>query len=497
MGSRALVIGSGVAGLTAGIILAKAGYRVCVLEGHTTPGGLLQVYSRKGCTIPTGVHAVSAMAPGEPLWRYFKYLGVLDTVEWQAMDPEGFITYSFPGMEFSFPSDRQACKARLIEAFPKECAAIRTYFSDMASTVAQFPLYNLDPAIRPQSSESFTVTLSAYLASITDCEPLRSILSALNPFLGVKPDECPLAAYFLMMDSFLGGAYRVNHAQTPLADALIDALGKAGGILRTRAPVVAVLHAGGKVRGVRLEDGEEIGADQVIYTGHPKALYGLCGDGVFRPAFVRRIEEAPDTPGMVGVGVAWHGDDCPVSRRDMMLYNSWDTGSHYDCRLLSNTREPLSVYWAGAISDSGGPCSTVALSFSPFEEWAGWANSVTGRRPDDYYEAKRSAAERIMTMLERRWPDQASTMSIVDVFTPLSLRDFTRSPRGSAYGQKKSVSGLRHGWLSPVTRLKGLILAGQSIVMPGILGSVTSSVAACAAILGRDGLVQRIIEETQ
>lgn len=497
MGSQALVIGSGVAGLTAGIILAKAGYGVCVLERHHTPGGLLQVYSREGCTIPTGVHAVSAMAPGEPLWRYFKYLGVLDTVEWQAMDPEGFITYFFPGMEFSFPPNRQACQARLVEEFPKERTAIRTYFSDMASAVAQFPLYNLDQATRPQLSESLTVTLNAYLASITDCGPLRSILSALNPFLGVKPDECSLAAYFLMMDSFLGGAYRVNHARTPLADALIDALGKAGGVLRTRAPVAAVLHAGGQVRGVRLEDGEEIDADQVIYTGHPKALHGLCGDGVFRPAFVRRIEEAPDTPGVVGVGVAWHGDDCPVSRRDMMLYNSWDTGAHYDSRLLSNTQEPLSIYWAGAMPDSGGPCSTVALSFSPFEEWAGWANSFTGKRPEVYYEAKRVAAERIMTMLEEKWPDQASAMSVVDVFTPLSLRDFTGSPRGSAYGQKKSVSGIRHGWLSPVTRLTGLTLAGQSVVMPGILGSVTSSVAACAAILGGDELMQRILKETQ
>lgn len=88
-------------------------------------------------------------------------------------------------------------------------------------------------------------------------------------------------------------------------------------------------------------------------------------------------------------------------------------------------------------------------------------------------------------------------MSVVDVFTPLSLRDFTRSPRGSAYGMKKSVANLRQGRLSPMTRLKGLLLAGQSVVMPGVLGSVISGVAASCAVLGHGNLIREIVKETE
>lgn len=497
MDSQALVIGSGAAGLTAGIILAKAGYRVCVLEQHSVPGGLLQVYHRGGCTIPTGVHTVSAMAPGQVLWRYFKYLGVLDTVEWQEMDPEGFITYVFPEMTFSLPPNRAAFESRLTEVFPQERPAIRTFLSDMASAVAQYPLYNLDPEHEHPFSDSLAVPLEQYLASLTDSGPLRAILSALNPSLGVSPRECPLFAYLLVLDSFLKGAYRVIQHRTPLAEALVDTLEKAGGIVKTDASVCAVRHEGGKVRGVRLEGGEEIDAGLVVYTGHPKALAGLCGDGAFRPAYVRRIEETPDTPGIVGVGIRWQGAGCPASSRDIMFYSSWDTGAHYDGRLLSDSQEPPAVYWAGSMAGSDGVSSTVALSFSPFDEWATWSGSVTGRRPDAYYQAKEGAAQRILDVLRRKWPDEASKMSIVDVFTPLSLRDFTGSPRGSAYGMKKSVANLRQGRLSPMTRVKGLLLAGQSVVMPGVLGSVISGVAASCAVLGHGNLIREIVKETE
>jgi phytoene dehydrogenase-like protein len=37
--SDIIVIGAGIGGLTAAALLARAGYRVLVLEGHIEPGG--------------------------------------------------------------------------------------------------------------------------------------------------------------------------------------------------------------------------------------------------------------------------------------------------------------------------------------------------------------------------------------------------------------------------------------------------------------------------
>ncbi len=71
-----IVIGSGIGGLTAAIILLKLGYQVTVIEKNLLPGGLMRSYLREGITCPVGVHYVGSLDGGQPLRRMFDYLGV-------------------------------------------------------------------------------------------------------------------------------------------------------------------------------------------------------------------------------------------------------------------------------------------------------------------------------------------------------------------------------------------------------------------------------------
>jgi all-trans-retinol 13,14-reductase len=84
----------------------------------------------------------------------------------------------------------------------------------------------------------------------------------------------------------------------------------------------------------------------------------------------------------------------------------------------------------------------------------------------------------------------------LDSFTPLTFRHYTNSPTGSGYGLKKSISGLRLGHLTAKTRIRNLFLAGQSVIMPGFLGSIVSGISAAAAILEPADLVSQIQKET-
>src|SRR5665648_248385 len=103
-----VIIGSGVSGLTAALILAKEGRRVLVLEQHSRPGGLMQNFRRGSLVFPTGVHRLGALDKGQILWRYFKYLGVLDNLDLVRMSPEGFEEYCFPGLRFRVPHGHEA-----------------------------------------------------------------------------------------------------------------------------------------------------------------------------------------------------------------------------------------------------------------------------------------------------------------------------------------------------------------------------------------------------
>jgi len=61
---KALVIGSGIGGLSTAILLAKLDYRVTVIEGSASPGGLMRGYSRQGVDCPVGVHYLGALGRG-------------------------------------------------------------------------------------------------------------------------------------------------------------------------------------------------------------------------------------------------------------------------------------------------------------------------------------------------------------------------------------------------------------------------------------------------
>jgi len=267
-----VVVGSGVGGMTAAIVLAKEGRRVLVVEQHGRPGGLMQVYPRGDCCFPTGVHCVGSLAEDQILWRYLKYLGVLDRVRLARLDDAGIAEYVFPEMRFVVPRGPEAFQARLLEQFPSEEAAIRRFFDDMRQVVARFPLYHLEaraerlpPGIEAQS-------LKSYLDRLTDSQPLKAILTAINPLYGIDPAECPLHVHWLVLDSVLNSSWRFDQAAMPLADAFVDALGAAGGAVRCGACVDRIESSGGSVRGVRLADGERIEAQVVVFTGHPKQL---------------------------------------------------------------------------------------------------------------------------------------------------------------------------------------------------------------------------------
>ena len=495
----AIIIGSGVGGMTAGLLLRKEGMRVLVLEQAAELGGLLRVFRRGGCVFPTGVHCLGSLAPGQILWRYLRYAGVLDRVHLVQMDADGFEDYRFPDLDFRVPSDAGRFRQRLLERFPSERSAIDRFFADMRRVVGHFALYNLPGALEESPTELDVQPLQAYLDDLTSSAELKAILTAANPLYGVEPAACPLYVHFLVLDSMLNSAWRVAENRTPLADAFVAALKAAGVDARASARVVAVEQDAGAVRGVRLESGEAISGRLVVFTGHPRQLAELCGSGL-RPAYVNRIAEMPETPGLFGVCLAWKNERSPFARSDVIVYNSLNTGRQYDQEsVLSGGELPHMVYCHGSAEPSGGGYSVVGLCALSARELQPYWHTRLGARSPEYRAAKQGLAERIAAriaaMIAERWPESAADARIVDSFTSLTFRDYTLTPEGSAFGIKKQVNAVRSR-IAAATRIKGLYLAGQNLVLPGVLGTVISSVDACGVILGRQYLVDKIVKET-
>ncbi|MEM1368209.1 MAG: NAD(P)-binding protein, partial [Cyanobacteria bacterium P01_H01_bin.15] len=61
---RVLVVGAGIAGLTAGALLAKRGFPVKVYEQALVPGGCASTFKRRGFTFDVGATQVAGLEPG-------------------------------------------------------------------------------------------------------------------------------------------------------------------------------------------------------------------------------------------------------------------------------------------------------------------------------------------------------------------------------------------------------------------------------------------------
>ena len=87
---KVIIIGSGLGGLSCGVILARHGYQVTVLEQATQVGGCLQCFSRRGGKFETGMHFIGSAGEGQTLDRLLNYLEVKPDITLSQLDPTAY-----------------------------------------------------------------------------------------------------------------------------------------------------------------------------------------------------------------------------------------------------------------------------------------------------------------------------------------------------------------------------------------------------------------------
>ena len=148
---RVIIIGSGMGGLSCGVVLAKNGYQVTVLEQAAQPGGCLQCFSRRGARFETGMHFVGSARKGQTLDRLLQYLEIKQDILLSPLDTDGYDVVSLEGQRFRFANGREAFIKQMATYFPHQRHQLEQYF-DIVQRVAQASaLHSQTSPLRPQS----------------------------------------------------------------------------------------------------------------------------------------------------------------------------------------------------------------------------------------------------------------------------------------------------------------------------------------------------------
>ncbi|WFS63847.1 NAD(P)/FAD-dependent oxidoreductase [Pseudodesulfovibrio thermohalotolerans] len=481
-----IVVGGGISGMTAALLLARSGARIALAEAFPRLSPTVRGFRRGGVQFDTGLHYVGGLGDGHPLDVYFKHLGIAPLIGKKPYRLEGFDRFVAEpsGRSYAVPSGFEACKAYLNRCFPAETVAIECYLDAVDRNIATSPFLNFTrPFDLNGTLHGETTTLRTFLDDLTDNEELKAVLSFHTLLYGVPPEDALFSTHALVAGSYLLSTHGVEGGGHALVRAFETRLAEAGVDVFLGHSVRSVgIDAERRVTGVVLDDGREFAAPSCLWTAHPRGLIEATPDAAFRPAFKKRLALLEDTASalmLFGVSEALIPS---LDGQNVILWPGRSLSD--DLKGVLPVQESMIFLSASEDPGSGkmGVTAIVSQAFSPF---APWADSLPASRPEDYRQRKAELLYSFEREVFRRMPELSETVRFVQGATPLTFRDFCAAPSGSLYGLCHSINQFNP---APVTKVEGLTLAGQGIVAPGILGAVISAYLTCGIILGHESL---------
>lgn len=492
---KCIVIGSGLGGLSTGVILAKNGYEVIVLEQAKQIGGCLQCFWRNGVKFETGMHFVGSLDDGEVLSNYFNFLGIKDKVEVSRMDTSSYNTISLNGERFSIANGHEQMIESLSERFPNEKDNLRRFWQLVDTVAQESPYYDLNRIDRNAQLDLrlFTTSINEVINEVISDPILRNVLVGDMSLYAAQRDRTPFSTYAFVSNFYNRSAFRIVGGSDNIAKALAEVIKSNGGKIYTGCRVVRAHCDNGLVTRVELENGESFEGDVFISDVHPMQLSSMFTGKELRPSFYSRIESIKNTPSVFSLFLKFKQGAMPYMNTNFYGYSC---KSPWDMENYDDTTWPRGYLYMHHCHEKEQKFakSGVILAYMLADELSEWTQTTIGKRGESYEVFKRNKAEKLLDAVERDFPELRLYIEEYYTATPLTYRDYTMSPGGSMYGMAKDLTLGLAGRVSYKTKLPNFYLVGQNINAHGILGVMVGTLNVCSALLGEDVIRNQMLE---
>ncbi len=468
-----VIIGAGIAGLSAGPLLAQAGYRVTILEAHTYPGGCAGTFYHKGYRFDAGATVAGGFQHNGPHSLLGQQLGI----DWpvHSSDPAWFV--HLPNCPIPVSRDMQAVHEIFPESIPfwTEQTALADIGWSLSAQGLPWP---------PQSWAELRQLIKVGIANFPrDLQLLpyafRNVYDWLkqhnlhhNPnFVRFIDGQLLISAQTTSrtanaiysataLDLARQGVYHVQGGMGGIAETLANKFAELGGDLRYRHRATRIRIENGKATGVYYRVGRHskeedfIACDFVVTNLTPWSLNALLGE--HSPHKLRR-EILKRQPGW-GAFVLHLGVDAP----------DLPTGLADHHQIIADMDSPLGegisvfVSLSPTWDKTRAPAGHRAVTVTTHTDMQVWWDLLEQDR-DAYEIRKQQYSERILNNIERAIPGFRSAIRLMLPGTPVTYQFYTLRHRGVVGGvPQTSLLGAR----GPQTGITNIRLVGDSI-FPG------------------------------
>ncbi|PID77004.1 MAG: phytoene dehydrogenase [Deltaproteobacteria bacterium] len=442
----AIIIGSGLGGLTTANRLAYCGHKVLLLEHHHQLGGLAAWFKRKEHIFDVSLHGFpyGMIKTCRKYWNKEIAASIVQLKNIVFDNPQFSLTTSFDKDDFT----------GILE---KKFRIPRTVIDDFFSTIAGMNFYDDRTMTTRELFEQF-------FPGRTDVH--RLLMEPITYANGSTPDD-PAITYGIVFSNFMSrGVFTFEGGTDKLIGLMVREMERQGVTICTRARVDRIIVEKGRVCGVEAA-GRTITADAVISnSGITNTVNELTDRSAFSDEFLERAAEVRVNNSSCQVYIGLKRESSMAEIGDL-LFTSTAPEFNSDELLDFHTRsKTFSIYYPRT-RPGHNLYAVVASMNSSYADWQGFDR-------EQYQAEKQKLIDRTIIDLERYIPGVRDKIDWLEAATPNTFNRYTLHTQGTSFGTKFEGLDISR---SIFREVPGLFHVGSvGIIMSGWLGSINYGV---------------------
>lgn len=468
---KVVIIGGGIAGMTAGVLLQKAGFSTEIYEKNTVPGGLCTAWKREGYTIDNCIHWLTGTKQGSGLHELWREIGALgESVG--IHEKEMFYSSKMNGQTLTFWRDVEKTRQEMLELSPEDSDEINKLINHV------------------KMAESMTVPVEKPMDAMNLLDFIKLGMSMKEMGAVMKEygnlDIGELAMRFhhpliqrALMDYMPSGyqayAFLASYATVTAGNGdipkggslamvlrIVEKFKEYGGILHTNAEVEQILLNGKKAVGIVLKDGRKITADYIVCACDTNFTFGRLLPETYMPKQLKmQYEERNKYPVNSGFQIAYAVDGVFEQLHGTRIF------SCEEFTVGTKKTNYMSLHAYDYEPDFAPEGKTVLQSnFEQTEmDYTYWEK--LSKNKDEYNKIKKELAQEAVKRLVVEYPFLEGRIRVLDIWTPITYTRYCNSYKGAYMSfvmtkQAKSVTvpGVIKG-------IDNVFLASQWLMGPG------------------------------
>jgi phytoene dehydrogenase-like protein len=466
--AKVVVVGAGIAGLSAGIYAQKSGFDVTICESHTIPGGSCTSWRRNGYLFEGGMHWLNGSGDGKSLNRLWREVGAINGAT-RVMYTDPFLVCDNEGQRISLYRDMDCLEARLFEAAPEDRANIRELCRDIRRFARiNIPIMDIPRLKAREKSPLRWRELAGMIPALLRMIPLSGITVEAyagrfkNPALRLLLSSVVGSGYDAVSLFFILGCYvsgdggYIEGGSVVMAGNMEKYFTGLGGKIRYGSRVDRAMISGGRAAGVSVR-GEAVPADAVIIAADTLSAADALFDEPPGDSWVKDMRRGTE---LTMNAFLCYGFEAGLSELPDTAVFALDKPFEYAGMTIKSLGFHNYARYPGYAPPG---CSALTVTISNGDTYAYWKRA---KEEGQYEQRKRELSDAVLNRLEERYPALKGKAAVRDTATPLTYERYCGTYHGS-WMTRTAPGKRRSAYPCKAKGLNNVYFAGQRIMPPG------------------------------